>query len=157
MRLHIKNSGTESTLVKFLLTSSFGVSSASFKTVKEGYTTVINFPVYLKKAITDIGGYDISLHRNQDNDLNQRLFEKGHKLYHTEKTGCDYTPPDTLKKLYKYAYKNGFWNAKSLMLKPSSMKIHHVIPFFFVLSVIFPLLAFVTGHFTGFNFIFSLF
>lgn len=136
VRLNIEADTTESKLVKWLQESTFGVSSGSFKTLQEGYTTIINFPVYKKEVILEIGGYDTSLHRNQDNDLNQRLFEKGYQLYHTVKTGSDYTPPDTLKKLFRYAYKNGFWNAKSMVRKPKSMKLHHIIPFIFVCSLI---------------------
>ena len=142
VRLNLKTDTTESKLVKWVQESSFGVSSGSFKTLKEGYTTIINFPVYRKEVLIEIGGYDVSLHRNQDNDLNQRLFEKGYRLYHTVKTGSDYTPPDTLKKLFRYAYKNGFWNAKSILRKPRSMKIHHVVPFIFVTSL---LLSFIFG------------
>jgi len=150
VRLNIKTDTPESMLVKWLQESSFGVSSGSFKTLKEGYTTIINYPVYKKEVLIEIGGYDTSLHRNQDNDLNQRLFEKGYLLYHTFKTGSDYTPPNTFSKLFRYAYTNGFWNAKSLLRKPKSMKMHHLVPFVFVSSLLLLTLIGISGYLTHF-------
>ncbi len=149
-RLNLKADTLESKLVKCLQESSFGVSAGSFKTLKEGYTTIINFPLYKKETLIEIGGYDTSLHRNQDNDLNQRLFEKGYLLYHTFKTGSDYTPPNTFSKLFRYAYTNGFWNAKSLLRKPKSMKIHHLVPFVFVSSLLLLTLIGISGYLTHF-------
>ena len=83
-----------------------------------------------------LGGYDTKLERNQDNDMNQRLLNAGHKLYCTWKTKCFYRPPANLKSLFKYAYKGGFWNAKSFMVHARSMRLHHLIPFLFTTGII---------------------
>lgn len=147
IRLNIEGTGMQAFLVRWMQSSSFGVSSKSFKTLTEGYTEIINFPVYIRSVILETGGYDTNLHRNQDNDLNQRIVAKGYKLYQTAKTGCEYTPPQTLSRLFRYAYRNGFWNAKSMLLKPRSMKLHHVIPFIFVCSLIVPVTAGIAGIF----------
>ena len=47
-----------------------------------------------------------------------------------------YRPPANISKLMKYAYRGGFWNAKSYLMHPASMRLHHFIPFFFVLVVV---------------------
>ena len=111
--------------------SSFGVSGNSFRVMKEGYVYSVNFPVFKKQALIDAGGYDETLERNQDNDMNQRLLDAGHKLYCTWKTKCFYRPPAGVSKLMKYAYRSGFWNAKSFFMHSRSMRIHHFIPFLF--------------------------
>ncbi|MBS1494872.1 MAG: glycosyltransferase family 2 protein [Bacteroidetes bacterium] len=123
-------------LCELILTSKFGVSGESFRTVKEGYTSMVNFPVFKREVFEEVGLYDTELHRNQDNDLNNRIMNAGYKLYNTWKTECYYYPEDTLKGLYKYSYRNGFWNAKSLLENPESMKLHHYIPFAFVVTII---------------------
>jgi succinoglycan biosynthesis protein ExoA len=146
VRLKVNGSTIESRLVKWIQESEFGVSSGSFKSVREGYTTMINFPVYRKSVLLEVGGYDTTLHRNQDNDLNQRVADKGYKLYHTWKTGVDYLPPDSLNKLLKYGYKNGFWNAKSMLRKPRSMKLHHKVPLIFVSALIISFALGLTGY-----------
>lgn len=128
----IDNNSVGGQLCELILSSKFGVSEKSFRTVKEGYTSMINYPVFKKAVFDAVGFYDTSLHRNQDNDFNTRVITKGFKLYNTWKTGCKYYPSDTLKGTFSYAYKNGFWNAKSMIHKPESMMVHHYVPFIFV-------------------------
>ncbi len=126
----------EAKLSEWVMLSSFGVSTSSFRAMKEGYVHSVNFPVFKKQALLNLGGYDTKLERNQDNDMNQRLLDAGHKLYCTWKTKCFYRPPATLKSLFRYAWRSGFWNAKSVMVHAKSMRLHHLIPFFFTTGLI---------------------
>ena len=126
----------EAKLGEWIMLSSFGVSTASFRAMKEGYVHSVNFPVFKKQALLNLGGYDTKLDRNQDNDMNQRLLDAGYKLYCTWKTKCYYRPPATLNALFKYGFKSGFWNAKSILVHTRSMRLHHLIPFFFTTSII---------------------
>lgn len=132
----IENDTAEAQQCELILSSKFGVSSESFRTVREGYTTMINFPVFKKEVFESVGLYDTTLHRNQDNDFNTRVASKGYKLYNTWRTECRYFPSATLMEMFSYAYKNGFWNAKSIMDKPDTMKAHHYMPFIFVWCLI---------------------
>ncbi|HEX8333969.1 MAG TPA: glycosyltransferase family 2 protein [Segetibacter sp.] len=126
----------EAKICEWVMLSTFGVSSSSFRSMKEGYTHSVNFPVFQKQALQNLGGYNTAMERNQDNDMNQRLLDAGHKLYCTWKTKCLYRPPANLESLFKYAYRNGFWNAKSILVHAKSMRLHHLIPFFFAASII---------------------
>ena len=121
----------EPKLAEWVTLSTYGVSGKSFRTSPEGYTHSVPYPLFKKQVLIDLGGYDNSLERNQDNEMNQRILDAGHTLYITWKTHCYYHPPANLKSLMKYASRNGFWNAKSLVKYTSSMRIHHFIPFFF--------------------------
>ena len=103
----------ESNLVRGLLSSPFGVSGFSFRTIGEGYVHSVNFPVFEKSKLVEMGAYNTELHRNQDNAMNQKLIDAGYKLYCTAKTQCEYFIPTKLSKLFRYAYNNGFWNVKS--------------------------------------------
>ena len=133
---HMSNN-LQARLVSMLLSSRFGVSSNSFRTIKEGYVHSVNFPVFKKSVLINMGGYDTEMYRNQDNALNQKLIDHGYKLYCTWKTSCSYFIPDTLYKIFRYAYLNGFWNVKTHRKFPRAMKIYHFIPFFFVLALTF--------------------
>lgn len=126
----------EAKLCEWAMLSQFGVSGNSFRLMKEGYTHSVNFPVVKKEALLSLGGYNEMLERNQDNDMNQRLIDAGYQLYCTWKTKCFYRPPATLNKLFKYGYRGGFWNAKSFFAHKKSMRIHHFIPFFFVVALL---------------------
>jgi glycosyltransferase involved in cell wall biosynthesis len=131
----------EAKVAEWVMLSSFGVSTSSFRAMREGYVYSVNFPVFKKQALLDVGGYDTKLERNQDNDMNQRLLDAGHKLYCTWKTKCYYRPPADLSRLFKYAYRSGFWNAKSFMVHSKSMRIHHLIPFLFTFGILILILA----------------
>lgn len=125
----------ENFLSLYIFSSPFGVSSKSFRNIKAGYAHSIPYGVFNKKSIEKVGGYNEDLHRNQDNDLNQRLIAKGHKLYITDKTFCNYMIDYDLKSLYKYSLNNGIWNGKTLFINPGAMKLYHFIPAIFVLYV----------------------
>lgn len=132
----------EARLCYWVNTSVFGVSGNSFRTMQEGYADSIPYAVFKREALLEVGGYNETLIRNQDNDMNQRLIEAGHKLYLTGKTAFIYQGKSTIDGLMQYAFTNGKWNAYSFRYFPSSMRIHHLIPFFFFLYVCFlPLVA----------------
>ena len=128
---------TQAMLSEWVMCSAFGVSSLSFRIMREGYVHSVNFPVFKKQAVLDIGGYNTQMERNQDNDLNQRILDGGNKLYCTWKTQCFYRPPANLNKLFFYGYRNGFWNARSFKMFPRSMRFHHLVPFLFTAGIIF--------------------
>jgi len=149
------SNNTGAMTVQWIMDNPFGVSGSSFRTVKEGYVHSVNFAVFHKKALLDLGGYDTTLLRNQDNDMNQRLLDAGHKLYCTWKTQCYYYTPPTLKKLFKYAFNNGYWNAISLILKARSMRFYHFIPFLFLMFLFcFICLSIIEFVFAGSNYVF---
>ncbi len=129
------NSSESQALLEVYL-SKFGVSGSSFRTMKEGYADSIPYPIFIKDALKEIGGYNTSMHRNQDNDLNRRLISMGHKLFYTYKTTCTYYPKTRYNEMLSYAYKNGVWNSFSLRQSPGSMSLHHVIPSFFTLYIL---------------------
>ncbi|MCZ2222895.1 MAG: glycosyltransferase family 2 protein [Chitinophagales bacterium] len=141
------NNSLEAKLCESMMHSSFGVSSNSFRVMKEGYVHSVNFPVFKKQVLIDLGGYNELLIRNQDNDMNQRLLDAGYQLYCTWKTKCYYRPPSTFKKLMKYAYTNGSWNAISFFINKKSMRLHHFIPFLFVTTLIVFLIVGIAEYF----------
>jgi len=123
----------------------FGTSGSSFRTTPEGYADSIGYPLFVRQALLDVGGYDESLHRNQDNDMNERLRRAGHKLYCTWKTHSVYHTQPTLKALMKYALKNGYWNVISLRKNAASMSLRHYIPLLFVVAILIGILLAGTG------------
>lgn len=131
-----KNQDLESKLVRGVLSSPFGVSGYSFRTIGEGYVHSVNFPVFEKSKLAEMGGYNTDMHRNQDNAMNQKLIDSGYKLFCTAKTSCNYFIPDKLNNLFKYAFKNGYWNIKSLTNNSRSMKIYHFVPLIFTFCLL---------------------
>lgn len=134
--------GLQARLVAWTLAHPFGTSSKSMRTLKAGFADTIPYPLFLKSTLLEIGGYDTQLHRNQDNDLSQRLRARGYKLYITDKTSCEYFVSPDLVSLARYAFKSGFWNIISFKLNPASMSMRHFVPGAFVVALLFSLLMF---------------
>jgi succinoglycan biosynthesis protein ExoA len=134
--------GLQARLVAWALAHPFGTSTRSMRTRGAGFADSIPYPVFLKKALIEVGGYDNQLHRNQDNDICQKLRAQGRTLYMTDKTSCEYFVSPTLMSLSRYAFKTGFWNFISLKINPASMALRHFVPAAFVAMVILSLMAF---------------
>jgi len=130
------DSTLQARLVAWALGHPFGSSRKSFRTQPEGLTDTVNYPVMLRDALLEVGGYDEELTRNQDNDMNQKLRAKGCKLVCTWKTQCLYHPKGTLEDLLGYASRSGFWNAISLKKNWRSMGARHFIPFLFLMALL---------------------
>ena len=138
--------GIQSKLIAWVLAHPFGTSSGSMRTRKAGFADTIPYPIFLKTTLLEVGGYDTRLHRNQDNDLNQRLRKLGHKLYMTDRTYCEYSVSPTILSLSKYAYKAGFWNILSLRINRSSMSLRHFVPGIFIGSLMLCSLTFTLAN-----------
>jgi glycosyltransferase involved in cell wall biosynthesis len=134
-------------LVAWATSHPFGSSRKSFRTQPEGFADTVNYPVILRKALIEVGGYDEELIRNQDTDTNQKLRAKGYKLFCTWKTQCFYYPKGTISGMQTHAWRDGFWNVISLKKNPASMATYHFIPFLFLLGLLFTFLLAGAGVF----------
>ena len=115
----------------------FCSSGNSVRTQHEGFVDTIPFPVTRKSALLEVGGYDETLLRNQDNDMNQKLCARGYKLFLTEQVHCLYYARSSLAELWRWGYQSGLWNAISLRRNPNSLRPRHFVPLIFVLSILF--------------------
>ena len=115
----------------------FCSSGNSVRTQHEGFVDTIPFPVMRKSALLEVGGYDETLLRNQDNDMNQKLRARGYKLFLTEQVHCLYYARSSLAELWRWGYQSGRWNAISLRRNPISLRPRHFVPLIFVLSILF--------------------
>jgi succinoglycan biosynthesis protein ExoA len=139
------NGTLQARLVTWAVGHPFGSSRKSFRTQSEGFVDTVNYPVMLRKALIEVGGYDKELTRNQDNDTNQKLRAKGYKLFCTWKTQCFYHPQGAVADLLTYASRNGYWNVITLKKNRASMAAHHFIPFLFLMGLLTTLLLAVAG------------
>jgi glycosyltransferase involved in cell wall biosynthesis len=129
------NSSFACRLVVDVLTSEFASSRSSFRTQVSGSVDNLAFPVVRRSELIDAGGYDERLLRNQDNEMNGRLLQSGMKLELTDQTSASYFPASTPKKLIRYARRNGWWNAKTVALGLSGLRLRHFVPAAFAFGV----------------------
>lgn len=125
-----------------VLSSPFGVGNSKFRTnSKSGYVDTVPFGTFKQSLFEKIGYFDERLDRNEDSEFNNRIIKNGGKIYLFDDTKNIYHPRNTIKKLIKMALSNGKWNIYTSYLIPGSMKLRHFIPFIFVISIIFGLIA----------------
>ncbi|MBD3167229.1 glycosyltransferase [bacterium] len=127
------NRSLQARLIKWMMKSSFG--APGFRTQNAGYSDSVAFPVFRKAPLLELGGYDERLHRNQDNDMNERLHAAGHAMYVTDKTKVVYIERGTIKEAVRYAFRSGLWNTYALKINARSMKLRHFVPAVFTLLV----------------------
>jgi hypothetical protein len=130
------NNSWQARLVALAFSHPFGSSSNSVRTQRAGFVDTIPYPLFRREVLLEVGGYDEALFRNQDNDMNQRLRARGHKLYLTDKTTAKLFGRPTIWSLMKYAYKSGFWNLITLRRNRAAMSLRHFVPFAFVIALL---------------------
>jgi glycosyltransferase involved in cell wall biosynthesis len=130
------NDSASAKLAAWCLGHAFASSSNSVRTRQGGFADTIPYPLFRKAALLEVGGYNEELVRNQDNDMNQRLRDRGHRLYLTGKTQAIYYARPDVKSLWAYAYRSGAWNAITLRVNSRCMRLRHFAPFAFIASLL---------------------
>lgn len=118
-------------LAAWCLGHSIASSRNSVRTQGGGFVETIPYPLFRKRALLELGGYNEQLVRNQDNDMNQRLRAAGHRLYLTSKTHATYLARPSVKSLCEYAFLTGKWNAFTLAVNAGCMRVRHFAPLAF--------------------------
>jgi succinoglycan biosynthesis protein ExoA len=84
--------------------------------------------VFRKDALVAVGGFDESLHRAQDWDLNYRLRTSGHKIWFSPELRVTYRPRSTLRALLKQMYETGKWRRELVRRHPETATVRYLAP-----------------------------
>ena len=126
--------------------SMFGSSvSKGRKNTKATYVKSMFHAAYRRDVFEKAGGFNPNLLRTEDNEMHYRIRGVGYKLY------CD---PDIIsyqyarsgfKKMVKQKYGNGYWIGLTLGICPGCISLFHLVPFAFVLGIVFTSILAVLG------------
>lgn len=132
------NSGPWSEAIALAQSSSFGVGNATYRLgTKAGYADLISVPVYERSVLLEVGLFDESLGRSEDNEFHARLRERGFKLYFMPDAVVTYHPRNTLPGVAAQMFHNGWWVAATLVRKGKfPFGLRHLVPFGFYLSLL---------------------
>ena len=89
----------------------------------------------------EIGGYDESLHTNEDYELNTRIRNAGGKLWLDPNIKVQYYARPTLRQLAAQYWRYGYWKVVMLRRYPGSLRWRQALPPLFVLGLVVLLLA----------------
>ena len=119
------------------MSSRFGVGNSKFHYGgKEGPTDTVYLGIYDSKLFKMLGGFNESLVRNQDYELNNRIRRAGRKVWFDPQLIVDYFPRSDLSSLSAQYFQYGKWKRKVIFKDPSSLKVRQTIPPLTVLILI---------------------
>jgi len=126
--LLVEGKGLAGRLNALVLRSPIGTGMAPWRSQRgEGWVSAVNFALFDRQTLLDIGGLDERLARNQDNDLIRRLHAHGVRFRMVDTT-VTYIAPSTLRGLWSRAWANGQWNVWCWRLGVPAVKWYHLTP-----------------------------
>jgi succinoglycan biosynthesis protein ExoA len=84
--------------------------------------------VFRKDALVAVGGFDESMHRAQDWELNYRLRTSGHTIWFSPELRVTYRPRSTLRALMKQMYETGTWRREVVRRYPETANARYLAP-----------------------------
>ena len=123
----------KSTAIGMAMASPFGMASPHRVATERMSVDTISHPVFLRQPLVDVGGYDETLLRNEDYELNFRLREAGGDLVFTPEISTVYRPRGSILALAKQFFAYGRGKTSVLAKHPSAFQLRHVChqrPFF---------------------------
>jgi GT2 family glycosyltransferase len=111
----------------------FGVGGAAYRLDTEpGFKDTLGVPLYDRKILFQVGLFDESLGRSEDNYLHAQMRWQGFKLYFIPDVVAIYHPRTTLPGLASQMFHNGWWVSATILRKRSfPFGTRHLIPFAF--------------------------
>lgn len=105
------------------LGSSFGAGPAAYRRGShDGPADTVYLGVFRRDALSDVGGFDETLIRNQDYELNWRLRREGFTVWLDSSLIIDYVSRASFATLSKQFFGYGTWKRVVLLRHPSSLR-----------------------------------
>ena len=119
------------------MTTPLGVGDARFhRGGPAGPVDTVYLGVFRRSALAEVGGFDESLVRNQDYELNHRLRTAGHDVFFDPSLEVVYRPRASLRALASQYFQYGRWKRVMVRRNPSSVRWRQLVPPLFVLTLV---------------------
>jgi succinoglycan biosynthesis protein ExoA len=109
-------------------TTKLGLGGGAFHLAESpaGEAETVFLGVFRKEALTAVGGFDESMHRAQDWELNYRLRQAGHRIWFSPDLQVTYRPRATLRALVKQMYETGKWRREVVRRYPETASVRYL-------------------------------
>lgn len=94
----------------------------------EGYAEGACFPVFRREVFENVGLYDETLVRNQDDELNYRFTKLGGKVFLSPRARATYFVRETVKSLFRQYYEYGYWRVAVLKKHRVPASFRQIVP-----------------------------
>jgi succinoglycan biosynthesis protein ExoA len=117
--------------------SRFGLGGASYHAGgHDGPAESAYLGVFKRDVLNEVGGYDESLRRGEDWELNLRIREAGHKVWFDPELKVTYWPRENWRKLTRQFFTTGVWRGELVRRHPRSTPIRFFAPPLLVIAFI---------------------
>jgi glycosyltransferase involved in cell wall biosynthesis len=131
--------------------SRFGLGGGAFHLADApaGEAETVFLGVYRKEAVLAVGGFDETMHRAQDWELNYRLRRNGRRIWFSPDLRVTYRPRSSLRALIRQMYDTGQWRRELVRRHPETASPRYLAPPVTVLGLTGGTLLGVLGLATG--------
>ena len=121
--------------------SVFGSGIATYRRKeREEYVSTLAHAAYSREVFKKVGGYDERLARTEDNEIHYRMKKAGYKFLLDPTIKSYHHARNSLSKMMKQKYLNGYWIGLTMGISPKCFSIYHFVPLVFVLALIFSII-----------------
>lgn len=129
------------------MSNPFGVGDARFHMGgAAGFVDTVYLGVFRRDALQAVGGFDETLIRNQDYELNYRLREAGGGVYFDPSLRVNYRPRSSIGGLWKQYFGYGQWKRVVIRRHPRSARWRQLVAPVFVVGLGLSGLSWIGGH-----------
>ncbi|WP_036920480.1 glycosyltransferase family 2 protein [Propionicicella superfundia] len=110
--------------------SRLGLGGSSFHLRKSppGPAQTVFLGVFDKARLLAVGGFDETMYRAQDWELNHRLIQAGETVWFTPELTVTYRPRSTLRALARQMYNTGKWRREVIARYPETASLRYLAP-----------------------------
>lgn len=132
------------------MTSAFGVGGASFHIGGEpGPALTVYLGCFRRSALTRVGGYDETMVRAQDWEMNYRIRQTGGDVWFTPQMRVSYRPRPTLRALARQYHDYGRWRREVARRHPDTVSLRYLAAPVTVVGVAIGIVLGIVGLATG--------
>lgn len=132
------------------MTSWFGVGGAAFHIGGEaGEALTVYLGCFRRSALERVGGYDESMVRAQDWELNHRIRETGGLIWFTPELRVSYRPRGSLRRLARQYHEYGRWRREVARRHPETVSLRYLAPPLALVGVVGGTALGIAGALTG--------
>ena len=111
-------------------TTKLGLGGSAFHLAESaaGPAETVFLGVFRRDALTAVGGFDESMHRAQDWELNHRLLAHGETVWFSPELRVTYRPRSSVAALARQMYETGKWRREVIRRYPDTANVRYLAP-----------------------------
>lgn len=132
-------------------TTRLGLGGSAFHLEEspEGPADTVFLGVFRRAPLAEVGGFDETMHRAQDWELNYRLRSAGHVVWFSPELKVTYRPRASLSALVKQMFDTGKWRREVVRRHPETANYRYLAPPIAVAAIVAGLATGTAGLLTG--------